>query len=81
MNINQLYARKFTTPDKAVAAIPSGSTLSMGMFAAQPPALLQALARRAERGEVDNIRAYYYETARIAGESILRYELNDRIRP
>jgi itaconate CoA-transferase len=53
----------------------------MGMFAAEPPALLKALADRAVAGEVDELRVYYYETARIAGDTIPRYELNDRIHP
>jgi Acetyl-CoA hydrolase/transferase N-terminal domain len=53
----------------------------MGMFAAEPPALLKALADRAAAGEVDDLRLYYYESARIAGNTVLRYELNDRIHP
>ncbi|QGY32462.1 acetyl-CoA hydrolase/transferase family protein [Pantoea cypripedii] len=81
MDISALYAEKLTTPDDAVSAIPSGSRLSMGMYAGEPPALLNALAQRAEQGEVGDLRVYYYETARIAGDSILRYELNDRIKP
>lgn len=81
MDINALYAEKLTTPDEAVCVIPSGSRLSMGMYAGEPPALLNALAKRAERGEVDDLRVYYYETAKIAGDTILRYELNDRIKP
>lgn len=81
MDINALYAEKLTTPDDAVSGIPSGSRLSMGMYAGEPPALLNALAQRAERGEVGDLRVYYYETAKIAGDTILRYELNDRIKP
>lgn len=81
MDINALYVEKLTTPDDAVSGIPSGSRLSMGMYAGEPPALLNALAQRAERGEVGDLRVYYYETAKIAGETILRYELNDRIKP
>jgi itaconate CoA-transferase len=81
MDANSLYAAKLTTPEQAVAAIPSGSRLSMGMFAAQPPALLKALADRAAAGAVDDLRIYYYETAPIAGDTILRYELTDHIHP
>ena len=76
-----LYQSKLTTPEQAVATIPSGSRLSMGMFAAEPPALLKALADRAAAGAVGDLRVYYYESARIAGDTILRYELNDRIQP
>ena len=81
MDANALYQSKLTTPEQAVEAIPSGTRLSMGMFAAQPPALLKALADRAATGAVDDLRVYYFEAARIAGDTILRYELNDRIHP
>lgn len=45
MNVNAVYAEKCVTPDEAVTLITSGSHLSMGMFAAEPPALLNALAK------------------------------------
>jgi itaconate CoA-transferase len=81
MDAVALYQSKLTTPKQAVAAIPSGSRLSMGLFAAEPPALLKALADSAAAGEVDDLRLYYFEAARTAGDTVLRYELNDRIRP
>lgn len=82
MDIASLGGSKLTTPDQAVAPIPSGSRLSMGMFAAEPPALLKALAdRAAAAADVEDLRIYCYEAAQIAGDTVLRYELNDRIRP
>src|SRR4029077_10078217 len=81
MDIASLYASKLTTPERAVANIPSGSRISMGMAVAQPPALLKALADRAAARAVEDLRVYYYETTRIAGETVLRYELNIRIGP
>ena len=81
MNVASLYQSKLTTPDQAAASIPSGSRLSMGMAMAEPPALLKALAERAEAGKVENIRLYYYEATSIAGNTVLRYELNDRLIP
>jgi itaconate CoA-transferase len=81
MDHASFYASKLTTAERAVATIPSGSRLSMGMFAAEPPALLKALADRASAGDVDGLRVYYYETAKTAGDTILRYELNDVIKP
>ena len=77
MDIDARYQSKLTTPDQAVASIPSGSRLSMGMAMAEPPALLRALADRAEAGKVENVRLYYYEATSIAGKTVLRYELND----
>ena len=81
MDISSLYQSKLTTPDQAVASIPTGSKLSMGMAMAEPPALLKALADRAEAGRIAELEVYYFESTSIAGKTILRYELNDRIRP
>jgi len=75
------YKSKLTTPEVAVGRIASGVTLSMGMAMSEPPALLKALADRAAAGKVDDLKIYYYESTRIAGETILRYELTDRIHP
>ncbi|MDP9651031.1 acetyl-CoA hydrolase/transferase family protein [Paraburkholderia caledonica] len=81
MNIATLYQSKLTTPEAAVSLIDSGSRISIGMAAAEPPALLAALANRAAAGKVEGIRAYYYESTPLLNETILRYELNDRIAP
>src|SRR5271163_3073048 len=81
MDVGPLYHSKLTTPDQAVKSVPSGSKLSMGMAMAEPPALLKALADRAAAGGIEELKVYYFESTRIAGETILRYELNDRIRP
>ncbi|KWH65524.1 4-hydroxybutyrate--acetyl-CoA CoA transferase [Burkholderia sp. AU18528] len=81
MNIATLYQSKLTTPEAAVSLIDSGSRISIGMAAAEPPALLAALADRAAAGKVEGIRAYYYESTPLLNETILRYELNERIAP
>jgi itaconate CoA-transferase len=81
MELKSLYESKLTTPADAVGRIASGATLSMGMAMTEPPALLKALADRAAAGKVDDLKIYYFESTRIAGESILRYELADRIHP
>ena len=81
MDVGSVYQSKLTTPDQAVSMIPSGSKLSMGMAMAEPPALLKALADRAEAGRLSELKVYYFEATSIAGQTILRYELNDRIRP
>jgi itaconate CoA-transferase len=81
MDIASLYQSKLTMPNQAVASIPSGSKLSMGMAMAEPPALLKALADRAEAGGIEDLKVYYFEATKIAGGTILRYELNDRIHP
>ena len=81
MDVGSVYQSKLTTPDQAVSMIPSGSKLSMGMAMAEPPALLKALADRAEAGRLSELKVYYFEATSIAGKTILRYELNDRIHP
>src|ERR1700727_2123346 len=81
MELTALYRSKLTSPADAVACIASGANLSMGMAMTEPPALLKALADRAAAGKVDDLKIYYFESTRIAGETILRYELTDRIHP
>jgi itaconate CoA-transferase len=56
MDVGSLYQSKLTTPDQAVASIPSGSKLSMGMAMAEPPALLKALADRAGDGRIEDLK-------------------------
>jgi len=75
------YKSKLTTPEVAVGRIASGVTLSMGMAMTEPPALLKAVADRAAAGKVYELKVYYYESTLIAGKTILRYELTDRIHP
>jgi itaconate CoA-transferase len=82
MDVTSIYRSKITTPAEAVDHIASsGVNLSMGMAMTEPPALLKALADRAAAGKVDDLKIYYFESTRIAGDTILRYELLDRIRP
>ena len=76
-----LYAERLKTPDQAAALIRSGARIAMGLGVSQPPALLKALAQRAERGEVEDLNLYYLLSTAIAGDTVLRYELMDRIRP
>lgn len=81
MTFKDIYETKLTTPDKAVAAIPSNSKMAMGMAMAEPPALLQALADRARAGRIEALRLYYFEATSIAGKTVLDYDLVDRIQP
>jgi len=80
-NIDKLYADRRMTAGEAVAMIPSGAKMAMALGVGQPPAILKALADRAEAGEVDDLRLYYLLSTAIAGETVLRYDLMDRIHP
>lgn len=81
MNWEQMYRAKLTDADTAVRVIDSGSRIVVGQAISQPPALMDALARRAEAGAIDQVRVYYYHSEHHMRESILRYELMGRILP
>lgn len=76
-----LYAERRMSPIEAAALIPSGAKVAMALGVGQPPALLKALADRAEAREVGDVNIYYLLSTAIAGETVLRYELTDRLRP
>ncbi|MDO7843415.1 acetyl-CoA hydrolase/transferase C-terminal domain-containing protein [Sphingomonas sp. CA1-15] len=69
------------TADAAAALIPDGARICMALGVAQPPALLEALAARAARGEIEGASLYYLLSTATAGQSVLRRELNGRLRP
>lgn len=79
--MNAEYRSKLVTPEAAVGAIPSGAHIAMGMAVAEPPALLAALARRVEAGEVGDLKLWYFHSLDHAASTVLRYDLLDRIRP
>ena len=73
------YKRKLTTPANAVALIKSGDTLIHGMTIAEPPALLAALADRAEAGDLRDIKVYSFNPLKYVTETICRPNLSDVI--
>lgn len=76
-----IYTQKRLTATEAANRIESGQRVCMGMALAEPPAILAAIAARAEAEEIDEIRLYYFHSTPHAGATVLRYELLDRIRP
>ncbi|WP_312144932.1 acetyl-CoA hydrolase/transferase C-terminal domain-containing protein [Brevundimonas sp.] len=75
------YSERLMSPAAAAALIPSGARIAMALGVGQPPALLKALADRAEAREVGDINIYYLLSTAIAGETVLRFDLTDRLRP
>ena len=75
------YAAKLVSAAEAVAAMRSGSNVSMGMALGEPPALLTAMAARLESGELDDVRLWYFHSMPAAAETVLRYDLMGRIKP
>jgi len=77
----QQYRERLCTAAQAVAAIPSGADIAIGMAVAEPPALLTALAERVEAGDLKELRPWYFHSLIHAGTTLLRYELLDRVHP
>lgn len=75
------YRSKLTSPETAVSKIAAGTNISMGMALGEPPALLRALAERLKAGEIGNLELWYFHSMPAAGETVLRYEFLDRVRP
>ena len=81
MDVQQAYRCKRLTAEQAVAQLQSDTDIAMGMAIAEPPALLDAIARRVRAGELSDLRLWYFHSLAHAGNSVLRPELLDRIRP
>ena len=81
LSVEAEYASKRVTAEQAVSWIPSGSHVAMGMAVAEPPALLTALAARVDHGSIDDLKLWYFHSMAHAAETMLRYELLDRVRP
>ncbi|WP_044561607.1 acetyl-CoA hydrolase/transferase family protein [Azospirillum sp. B4] len=74
------YAARRMSAEAAAALIPSGARIAMGLGVSGPPALLRALARRAEAGEVGDLSLYYL-LAFANAAPLLRSALRHRVRP
>ena len=81
MTWQDIYTQRRLTATEAANRIESGQRVCMGMALAEPPAILAAIAARAEAEEIDEIKLYYFHSTPHAGATVLRYELLDRIRP
>lgn len=75
------YRSKLVSADAAVSTIGSGAHIAMGMAVSQPPALLRALANRVEERSLDRVNLWYFHSMEHAAQTVLRYELLDRVRP
>ena len=58
-DVQDLYRRRLTTPAEALRDLPKRCSVLFGIFAAQPPALVQAFADRAQAGEIGEALLYY----------------------
>jgi itaconate CoA-transferase len=76
-----LFREKLTTAENAVSTLRSGTSIALGMAMSQPPSLLEALGARAEAGDVDDLKVYYFHAEEFLRKSLLRYSLMGRIVP
>ena len=81
MDVQKLYAERLISADAAVQLVAPSADVAMGMAVAEPPALLDALARRVEAGDLAGMRLWYFHSMAHAAKSVLRRELLDRVRP
>lgn len=79
--LTSLYQQKCQSAEQAVSRIPKRAAISIGMRAATPPALLQALAQRASLGELEQLKVYYMRCGKIAMQTIFQEALLDVIHP
>jgi itaconate CoA-transferase len=80
-DIHDLYRRKLTTAEQALHGLPRCASVLLGFFAAQPPALVRALADHARAGSFDEMRVHYMHPTPETGNALLRMELMDVIKP
>ena len=75
------YKAMLTDSQSAIEQIDSNSVVAIGQAVCQPPALMEALASRAEAANIDNVKVYYMHAEENMKQSLLRYELMGRIKP
>ena len=75
------YKAMLTDSQSAIEQISSNSVVAIGQAVCQPPALMEALASRAEAANIDNVKVYYMHAEENMKQSLLRYELMGRIKP
>jgi itaconate CoA-transferase len=80
IDFKDLYRRRLTTAADALHDLPKRCSLLLGMFASQPPALVQAVADKARAGEIDEALLYYMHSTPATAESLIRPELMDVIK-
>src|ERR1700733_13992487 len=81
MSYERQYKAKLADSHSAIEQIASNSMVGVGQAVCQPPALMEAVAARAEAGSVDNVKVYYMHAEENMKKSLLRYELMGRIKP
>ena len=79
-NSQDLYRRKLTTAEEALHHLPRRASVLLGFYAAQPPALVQALAAASRKGAFDELGVHYMHSTPATAEALLRLDLMDVIK-
>ncbi|MFA0810148.1 acetyl-CoA hydrolase/transferase family protein [Microbulbifer epialgicus] len=78
---DQIYQKKLRSADDAVDIIARNGNISFGMAVSQPPALLEAIGKRARAGGFESLRVYYLHAEKPANDFLLQYDLLNVIKP
>lgn len=75
------YEEKRTSPEEAVSRIKDRSNLILGMGASMPPALMKAVAARAQEGCFTALNVYYMHATEAAHQTLFVPALMEVIKP
>jgi len=76
-DIAKQYQQKLVTAEAAIETMAAKETLMIPYGVSQPPALIQALAKRAKSGSFEEIIVYYMRALANMGELLLQYDMTD----
>lgn len=76
-----VYQSKLGSAQAALTEVNCGENISMGMALGEPPALLQALARRIDQNGLSDLKLWYFHSMPEAAQTVLKYEYMDRLTP
>lgn len=76
-----VYQEKLCQPAEAAKLVEDGKNLVLGMGAAMPPLLMNAIADRVRGGEIKSLPVYYMHASDAAVKTLLVPELMDVVRP
>jgi len=73
------YKKKLVSAEDAVRKVKNGSTIVHGLAAAEPPAILKALADRVRAGEIDNLKVHSLLPVETVSKTLLAPDISDCI--
>jgi len=76
---NSLYRKKLVTLEDAAARVTNGDTIVPGMANGEPIGLLAAIADRARRDDLTDLRVFSLHPTEYAASTVLSPDLCDRI--